>query len=357
MLFGYVHGDGGVQTHIRALAEGLRERGYDVQIMSPRPMHGHSITQLPGFSELVFTYHGFSDLALQVRKYQPDVAIVTGTGWKVMAGALTAGRRCRKIFFEVMSGARNPGFDPRALVFFGFDTIVGQGEAVTQRFVREFGWKGATATIPALPEPLERIADIPERRSRDVSEDLKFVHFGRLEPHKNVKLLVESFSEYAPHGSTLDIWGEGSDADAIAQRILQLGLEGRVRLCGRYPAGRAYIGLLQSYDLKLLPTIGQEGAPLVLLEAMACGIPFVANGVGGIAEYANSDCAITSGEISEFVPAVSFVVGQLNRKNIDHSRLQQHYVSHFSFNCIIDRWVALIEKYTAFQPKVGLSNR
>lgn len=342
LLLGYVHGDGGIQTHTRNLAEGLRERGHHVRVLSPPPIHGHVIAPSADGTNSPITYRNLADLAVRVREFRPDASLVIGTGWKAMAGALMTPRECRKIFFEVMSGARNPALDPRMLVSLGFDTVVGQGSPVTDRFIREFGWRGATATIPALPEPLERCCVIPERQPRDVSGGVKFVHFGRLAPHKNVELLVKLFPSYAPPGSSLDIWGGGAGSDAIAQLITQLGLSDRVRLCGRYPEGRAYVRLLQSYDLKLLPTVGEEGAPLVLLEAMACGIPFVANGVGGIPDYANPDCAITSGEISEFVPALVLMVRRLQSGNVDCSRLQRHYRNHFSFERLVDRWEALM---------------
>lgn len=350
LLFGYMHGDGGIQTHTRNLAEGLRERGHHVVVVSPPPMHGHVIVPSVDSVSTPITYKNIADLAVRVRKARPDAALVTGTGWKAMAGALMTGPKCHKIFFEVMSGARNPGLDPRMLASFGFDTVVGQGSSVTDRFIREFGWRGPTATIPALPEPLERCGVIPERQARDVSAGVKFVHFGRLAPHKNVELLVKLFPTYAPPGSSLDIWGGGSGADAIAQLIVQLGLSNRVRLCGRYPEGRAYVSLLQSYDLKLLPTVGEEGAPLVLLEAMACGVPFVANGVGGIPDYANPDCVITSGDIGEFASALSGMVQRLQAGSIDCSRLQRHYLNHFSFERLVDRWESLMMRSAATAP-------
>ncbi|MEM9153690.1 MAG: glycosyltransferase family 4 protein [Cyanobacteria bacterium P01_F01_bin.33] len=343
LLFGYCHGQGGIQTHTKNLTEGLRERGHKVSVISPQPMAAHEEVDLcQDVSEYQQSYSSFFELVRLVRSRHVDVAVVTGTGWLTMAGALLLPRPCRRVFFEVMSGARNRNFDPRSLVHFGFDAVVGQGSPVTRRFIDEFGWRDATATIPALPEPLERRTSIPRQNSRDVSEGVRFAHFGRLAAHKNVRLLVDRFKDYAPDGSTLDIWGEGPDLDLIARSISQNGLNNHITLRGRYPDGQAYVELLQSYDLKLLPTVGEEGAPLVLLEAMACGLPFVANGVGGIPDYTNPDCVVTDGDIRNFVSAVTTMVHRLQSGNINQSRLQRCYDASFRFTRLVDRWEGLL---------------
>ncbi len=335
VLIGYMHGRGGIQTHTRFLAEGLRERGHRVEVISPPPMseHGHRDR-----AESVQDYSSLADLSNRIRSAHADVVMVVGTGWKAMLGALAAGATTRKVFFEVMSGAREQFLDPRALVRFGFDAVVGQGRPVTRRFVSEFGWKGPTTTIPALPEPLERQFTIPARALRSVSEGVRFAYFGRVSEPKNVSLLVDQFAAYAGERGTLDIWGHGDDAERIAGLIAERGLGDRVAMRGRYPEGQAYIELLQIYDLLLLPTIAQEGAPLVLLEAMACGLPFVANGMGGIPDYENSECIITDGDIANFIPAVQSMVLRLESGGVDPGRLQDHYLQHFSFERLVDRW-------------------
>lgn len=121
-------------------------------------------------------------------------------------------------------------------------------------------------------------------------------------------------------------------------QITAAGLADTIALKGRYPDGSAYIDLLKGYDVTLLPTIGEEGAPLVLLESMACGVPFVANGMGGIPDYANPDSAITSGDIQEFTPAVCDILARVRAGTIDRARLQGHYRSTFSTPVLTDRW-------------------
>ena len=99
---------------------------------------------------------------------------------------------------------------------------------------------------------------------------------GRLEHVKGFDRLVDAAS-HLPDDMLVVIWGDGSEAGALQQRIDRLGLRQRVLLAGRsdrldqvYPA----------LDVFCLPSRA-EGLPLSIIEAQACGIPVVASDVGG----------------------------------------------------------------------------
>ena len=62
----------------------------------------------------------------------------------------------------------------------------------------------------------------------------------------------------------------------------QLGLSDRVRLLGPHSQVQAYI---QAADVLLCPSLWEEAAGLVNLEAQACGLPVIASRVGGIPEH------------------------------------------------------------------------
>lgn len=123
----------------------------------------------------------------------------------------------------------------------------------------------------------------------------------------------------------------------LEPRVAELGLSDVIRFHGRYPDGQAYVDLLRQFDLLLLPTVGQEGGPLVLLEAMACGTPFVANGVGGIPDFDNPDCRVSK-DITGFVSAVAEIADEMAAGQIDGSRLQRHYRGNFSYEVLVGKW-------------------
>jgi len=335
-LLGYLYGLGGIQTHTRTLASELAARGHDVRALTPQAIadHGGPLNAVPGVE--VITYGGAMDAVrgFGLRGWA-DAIVVCGTGRAAMIGALRSGRNCKKIFFEVMSGRPSGLKDPRRMVHLGFDAIVGQGKPVEMRFCKEFRWHGPATTIPALGDQLE-VGD--RDQAAPLSGPVRMAYFGRLAAHKNVAHLVGEWKKFAQLGDTLDVWGHGDQEAPLRAQIAAAGLTDTITLKGRYPDGNAYIDLLKKYDVTLLPTVGEEGAPLVLLESMACGVPFVANGMGGIPDYANPDSAITSGDIEEFTPAVQDILARVRAGTIDRVRLQGHYRSTFSTPVLADRW-------------------
>lgn len=104
----------------------------------------------------------------------------------------------------------------------------------------------------------------------------------RLVPIKNHLGLLEAFRRLAFEDSSLHlaIVGGGELEPGIARRIRELGLVGRVHMTGIvHSVERVYADL----DLLVLPS-KNEGAPLVLMEALAGGCPLAVTAVGGVPE-------------------------------------------------------------------------
>jgi glycosyltransferase involved in cell wall biosynthesis len=138
----------------------------------------------------------------------------------------------------------------------------------------------------------------------------------------------------------LHVHGAGPEEPVIRDLIARNKWQNTIFCHGAYPQGKEYAQLMASYDLTLLPTIGAEGAPLVLLESMACGVPFVATDAGGIRDYDNPDCLITSAtEPEEFLAAVEKITTRLARGEVDQPRLQQFYRSHFGHETLARKWL------------------
>lgn len=104
----------------------------------------------------------------------------------------------------------------------------------------------------------------------------------RLVPIKNHLGLLEAFHRLASEDPSLHlaIVGGGELESAITRRIHDLRLESRVHMAGIVHAvERAYADT----DLLVLPS-RNEGAPLVLMEALAAGCPLAVTAVGGVPE-------------------------------------------------------------------------
>jgi glycosyltransferase involved in cell wall biosynthesis len=124
----------------------------------------------------------------------------------------------------------------------------------------------------------------------------RILFVGTLWEWKGTDVLLRAFDRVRKDvpGATLDLVGEGSGAAALRAEADRLGLGSAVRWLGVLPNARVR-ELMEEADVLCLPS-RREGFPLVLLEALAAGVPAVATAVGGIPEI------ISRPELGEVVP-------------------------------------------------------
>jgi glycosyltransferase involved in cell wall biosynthesis len=105
---------------------------------------------------------------------------------------------------------------------------------------------------------------------------------GRLERIKGYDLLIESVRELAAETPEVEvrIAGVGPEIDTLKQRIHEYGLDKNMCLDGLV---RDIPGYLAEADIYVQPS-RNEGQCVSVVEAMACGLPILAAGVGGLME-------------------------------------------------------------------------
>jgi glycosyltransferase involved in cell wall biosynthesis len=115
-------------------------------------------------------------------------------------------------------------------------------------------------------------------------EAQRVLFVGNLIPLKGVLRLIEACSRLIKEGVNLelDILGGGPQRDTVHARISALALADRVHLRG-WQDQAELVHWYRAADLVVLPS-DSEGIPNVLVEAAACGTPFVATAVGGVPE-------------------------------------------------------------------------
>ena len=128
---------------------------------------------------------------------------------------------------------------------------------------------------------------LPPRRPADASggtRPVRIICVGRLSPEKGQLGLIDAFARARKAGldAELVLVGDGPDRAAVMARVIAAGVGGHVKLLGRLPEERALEETARS-DVLVLASF-MEGLPVVLMEAMALGVPVIAPDVAGIPE-------------------------------------------------------------------------
>ncbi len=127
-------------------------------------------------------------------------------------------------------------------------------------------------------EQLDRAA---AREHLDLPQDAWVVgNVGRLHPDKDQATLIRGFAQALPQlpaGSLLAIMGSGRLEASLKALAAELGVSDSVRFLGQVPHGRRYF---KAFDVFALSS-DHEPFGMVLLEAMAAGVPLVCSNCGG----------------------------------------------------------------------------
>jgi glycosyltransferase involved in cell wall biosynthesis len=121
----------------------------------------------------------------------------------------------------------------------------------------------------------------PQARPAD---PVRLLSVGRLAPAKGQLIMVKACAALHQQGVAfeLTVVGDGPDRGRLEQAVAQAGLGTQVRFTGALNTAEVHAEL-QRADAFVLPSLA-EGIPVVLMEAMASGVPCVTTPVNGIPE-------------------------------------------------------------------------
>jgi len=169
------------------------------------------------------------------------------------------------------------------------DAVMGPSAAVADVAKR---WAGVSqfAVIPNavnIKEFAENQSSRRQEKAGDAEKPGRLIRIGfigRLDRVKRVPDLVQAVGRMEPWVQ-LEIHGEGPDRGRIEAEIQRLGIWERARLHGAIARPQE---ALAEMDVLVLPSEA-EGFGLVLIEAMAAGVPVVATDVPGIREVVRNE--------------------------------------------------------------------
>jgi glycosyltransferase involved in cell wall biosynthesis len=118
------------------------------------------------------------------------------------------------------------------------------------------------------------IKGINETPSSESECDVLYV--GRLVKDKNVGMLIRAIYEISKKSSDIScvILGSGIEETPLRRLIKKYGLEDNITIIKNVPHARDVYGLMKASKVFVLPSI-REGFGIVVLEALACGLPVI----------------------------------------------------------------------------------
>jgi glycosyltransferase involved in cell wall biosynthesis len=132
---------------------------------------------------------------------------------------------------------------------------------------------------------IERLPERSQPCRPDQTRETRIVCVGRLSPEKGYGVLAQALAQLREEGErnlAVTIVGDGPARDDVQSNFAALDLSEQVTFTGALPEAET-LRAIAAADILVLPSL-MEGLPVVLMEALALGVPVIASGVAGIPE-------------------------------------------------------------------------
>jgi len=304
---------GGPAIHVANLAAGLETRGYHTTLVAGSLARGEDsmafvaerlgvrVVSVPEMEREISVLHDASSirrLAEIVRAERPHVlhTHTAKAGALARAAALLAGDARPPVVLHTFHGHVLKGyFGPARTAFFLrveqllarlSDVLVAVSPEVRDELVDLNVAPREKFAVIRLGIPLEeRLADptagLDYRRLYGIPRDAFVVGWvGRMTGVKDTSSALEILRSTRERGidAVLCLVGDGPDREHLEQAAHDLGL---ARACFFVGYQEDVAGYYRLFDTFLLPSV-TEGTPVSAIEALASGVPVVANRVGGV---------------------------------------------------------------------------
>lgn len=162
---------------------------------------------------------------------------------------------------------------------------------------------------------------------------------GRLRYYKGVDVLVRALARTPK--VRLILGGTGPEGERIHRLVGELGIGDRVHLLGNVPE-EDLAALYRAADVFVLPSVHRsESLGIVLLEAMASGLPLISTELGTGTSYVNqtghTGLVVPPGDVDGLSRAILDLSGDQERRRRMGSAAEERAQSTFGLESMLDR--------------------
>ncbi|MCB1207435.1 MAG: glycosyltransferase [Verrucomicrobiae bacterium] len=358
VVMGNLEGFGGAQTACRRLIEFLLEEGHQVGLIvlsdsekiPSRTEYCAWKIRVP-FSSGRTLQKGLKILlaAAKARLFGPTIFISVGLSRSSRMVARALPSSSWRVAQDFIFGRSSD--DPALLgLQASFDALAVQAPSMIKR-LSENGFHGLPLNwLPCFPEPFRHgftCADSPSQPF------VQIAYFGRLAANKGLDLLLKAMAKLLAEDRdlpVLHIWGDGPERERLLALTHSLKLGPCVEFRGKYPDGDEGARLMCGYNGIVLPSTGTEGLPLILLEAMAYGLPLLTTNVGAIPDacMGNIDSIMVDPSIGGIHSGLQRFIVRFKGGEFSSIRIRAYYESNFGYDAMGSRWREMLTDPPAF---------
>jgi phosphatidyl-myo-inositol alpha-mannosyltransferase len=285
---------GGVQVHVRQLAAELRTRGHRTTIFAPgsRPSEDAGVrivgrpVRVPyrgTVAPISFSPGAWRRIRSAMRSFDPDLihAHEPLTPSTSMLAVLAAEAPVVATFHASLDRSRLMELAGPVLrqVSGRIDAAVAVSDAAAS-FVRRV----VRVPLEIVPNGVDvRAFSDPGRPVEGLPAGPKILWVNRLDPQKGFEIMLRAFEQIASEVGEVHLLVAGDGRDRVLLRSLPGDLRSRILRLGTV-AHEALPRYHAAADVFVSPATGQESFGIVLVEAMAAGVPVVASDIEGYRE-------------------------------------------------------------------------
>lgn len=206
------------------------------------------------------------------------------------------------------------------------DVVCCVGEALRQKYAS--GREAHLTTAHLVPE-----ADFRRRDDTCQGDEVHVLFVGELVPRKGVAFLVDAVAALRAEGHpvVLDLVGDGPERAALESRVAAAGVAAAVVFHGYQQHGGALLEHFRRADVFALPSIGAEGVPRVIQEAMASSCPVVATDIGSVRHQLGEGrfgAVVPPGDAAALARAIAGVVSDGPGRRARIARAHEEALAH-----------------------------
>lgn len=206
-------------------------------------------------------------------------------------------------------------------------------------------WRKYTSNVVVIPNP---VTIYPKTILPHDGSCRRILCVGRLHEQKGFDMLINAFALIAHQCQDwiIDIFGDGSDKAMLTEMIHQYNLDGKITI--NPPTTTIYDEYQRSEFFVLCSRY--EGFPLVLNEAMSCGIPCVAfrckYGPEDVIEDQKTGLLVDNGNIQELADKMLWMINH-PKERLQMGQEARQVAARYDKSTIMQLWLDLFSRISS----------